>query len=109
MTIISEKEFSSRIRHILTSDPDFQKVNAVTGPGRSGAIAAAYASYILNIPFIPYGQQHQNINGLLLIIDTARQTGKTMNKAEKKYCKNTKIIVVCYEEPPRVTFWYEHV
>ena len=54
--IISEAEFAERIREAL-SDPQYEAAAWVTGPGRSGAVAAVYASHILHIPFVPYGQE----------------------------------------------------
>jgi adenine/guanine phosphoribosyltransferase-like PRPP-binding protein len=81
------------------------EADCVTGPGRSGAVAAAYASHYLRIPFIPYGKKKPKKFDKMLIIDTARQSGKTLRKAEKKYANS--IVIAVYEEPPRVAFWYE--
>ena len=106
MRIVSEAEFSSRMRELL-ADPATSDVGAVTGPGRSGALAAVYASNMLRVPFIPYGQKHPSQLGRLLIIDTARQSGATLRKAERKYQGETPLVLVAYEEPPRVAFWYE--
>ncbi|WP_156928604.1 hypothetical protein [Bradyrhizobium sp. th.b2] len=41
--IVSEQEFASRLRIVL-QDYRLDDVGAVTGPGRSGAIAAVYTS-----------------------------------------------------------------
>ena len=105
MRIVSEAEFNSRIRLLLSAVND--NVGAVTGPGRSGAVAAVYASHLLGVPFIPFGQKHPSHLGRLLIVDTARQSGATMRKAERRYACETPLSLVCYEEPPRVAFWYE--
>jgi adenine/guanine phosphoribosyltransferase-like PRPP-binding protein len=104
--IVSEAEFSERLLLVLSSN-NLEHVGAVTGPGRSGAVAAVYASHILGIPFIPYGQRHPLHLGRLLIIDTARESGATLRKAERKYQGMTPLVLVAFEEPPRVAFWYE--
>ncbi len=101
MGVVSENEFAQKIKCLL------KDVNAdwVTGPGRSGAVAAVYASHILRIPFIPFGSRAPS--GKLLIIDTATESGKTLRKAARKYFNNETIILSVYNEPPRVAFWYE--
>lgn len=101
MIIVSEKEF----RQVFEKKLAGTKAGAVTGPGRSGAIAAVYASYFLEIPFIPYGQKCPDTLTPLLIVDTTRKTGKTLRRAEKKYPGSTSIYA--FDEPPRVHFWYE--
>lgn len=106
--IISEAEFKARLNEVLSAFSFVMgSVGAVTGPGRSGAIAAVYASHMLHIPFIPYGQKHPEHLGRLLIVDTARESGATLRKAERKYEGCTPLVIVAYEEPPRVVFWYE--
>lgn len=105
MRIVSEAEFAERIRELL-QDPRFDQCGSVTGPGRSGAIAAVYASHILRIPFIPYGAEPPAKLGRLLIVDTATETGQTIQRASKRYNDEAEILV-CYHEPPRVAFWYE--
>lgn len=105
MTTITESQFSERLRSMLVG----AKVGAVTGPGRSGAVASVYASHLLSVPFIPYGQKHPQHLGRLLIVDTARQSGATLRKAERKYAGTSPLVVVAYEEPPRVHFWYEEL
>lgn len=106
MQIISETDFADRLRTIL-SDTALDDVGAVTGPGRSGAVASVYASHMLGVPFIPYGQKHPEHLGRLLLIDTARQSGATMRKAERRYAGTTPLVLIAFEEPPRVAFWYE--
>lgn len=104
--VVSEREFETRLRDCLMAVVR-DEIGSVTGPGRSGAIAAVYASHILGVPFIPYGQKHPSHLGRLLIVDTARESGATLRKAERKYIAAAPLVVVAYEEPPRVMFWYE--
>lgn len=99
--IVSEEEFAKVIRRKLSG----VQADCVMGPGRSGAIAAVYASHILNIPFIPQGQLVPAGLPRLLIIDTASETGKTLRKAQRRYPGSTAMAI--YNEPPRVIFWYE--
>lgn len=103
--IVSEAEFASELR-IALQEHNVDSVGAVTGPGRSGAIAAVYTSHMLHIPFIPYGQLCPE-KFRLLIIDTARESGRTLRKAARWYRKANPIVIAVYEEPPRVAFWYE--
>lgn len=105
MRIITEVEFDERIRHML-SDPFYDDVAWVTGPGRSGAVASVYASHILHVPFVPYGSFARDL-GRPLVIDTARESGSTMRKAMRRYGDCKPMECVCFEEPPRVAFWYE--
>lgn len=111
MRIVTEPEFSERIRAILKVSPILPVCNTrfgcVTGPGRSGAIASVYASHILRIPFIPFGQEIPEALQPVLIIDTARASGETLRKAAVKYRYADPRVVACFEEPPRVGFWYE--
>ncbi len=103
--IVSEAEFDIKLRYILSCH-DLEDIGAVTGPGRSGAVAAVYTSHLIGVPFIPYGSQCPE-KFRLLIIDTARQSGATMRKAERRYSYANPLSLVCFEEPPRVAFWYE--
>jgi hypothetical protein len=109
MRIISEAEFAERmgrLDHDLFCFHD-SFPGWVTGPGRSGAIAAVYASHLLSIPFVPYGSSAPIGLGSVLIVDTARQSGRTLRKAERRYEAAQPIVWVAFEEPPRVAFWYE--
>lgn len=107
MTTVAEAEFAERLRAVLSSTSATADVGAVTGPGRSGAVAAVYASHMLGVPFIPYGQKAPTHLGRLLIVDTARESGATLRKAERRYSGTTPLVLVAFEEPPRVHFWYE--
>jgi len=102
--IITEAEFRLKLQEFLIGCP----AKWVTGPGRSGAIAAVYASYLLKIPYVPYGCTPHIYSGYpVLVIDTARNTGRTMRKAIRRYLAYSPIECVLFEEPPRVRFWYE--
>lgn len=106
MRIIPEQEFRRRLATVLAC-ADTNGIGAVMGPGRSGAVAAVYASHMLGVPFIPYGFPHPAHLGRLLIIDTARESGRTLRKAARKYEPAKPVVIAVYEEPPRVAFWYE--
>lgn len=101
--IVWEPEFRIHLHELLSGC----NARAVTGPGRSGAISSVYASHILSVPWIPYGQPCPAKLWPLLIIDTARKTGATLRKAERLYGDGPVIILWAYDEPPRVRFWYE--
>ena len=106
MRIITEPEFHARLVEILAALP-VTDIGSVTGPGRSGAIASVYASHLLGVPFIPFGSRCPLNLGRLLIVDTARESGATLRKAERRYADAHPVVVACFEEPPRVAFWYE--
>jgi hypothetical protein len=63
----------------------------------------------LGVPFIPYGSRCPTHLRRLLIIDTARESGRTLRKAEQRYRDADPIVVACFEKPPSVAFWYEAV
>lgn len=106
--IISEAEFATRLRNVLERHKYYTVVcGAVTGPGRSGAIAAVYASHLLGLPFIPFGARCPPRLHRLLLIDTARESGRTLRKAARRYANARPVVIVAFEEPPRVAFWYE--
>lgn len=105
MRIVSEAEFAQRIYSISAEVPG--DVGWVTGPGRSGAVAAVYASHLLGIPFVPYGSSAPLALGRCLLVDTARESGRTLRKAERRYQDADPFVWVGFEEPPRVAFWYE--
>lgn len=100
--IVSEEELRARVAERLLG----MDVKAVTGPGRSGAIASVYASHYLGIPWIPYGQSCPDKLRPLLLIDTARWTGATIRKATVRYGPRVTVVTL-FDEPPMVRFWYE--
>lgn len=106
--IVSEEEFGQVLRDTL-GQPEYQEFRAVTGPGRSGAVAAVYASHFLRIPFIPYKARMDSVPAILpmLIIDTASLSGKTLRKAGSHYRLVAHKSLALFMEPPRVHFWYE--
>lgn len=75
--IISAEEFSQRLRVAVQGI----QARAVTGPGRSGAIASVYASHMLGIPWLPFGAKCPEHLRPLLIIDTASKHGRTLRRA----------------------------
>jgi len=100
--IVSEAEFRSRLVTKLT--PFIGVFDYVVGPGRSGAVAAVYASHFLGIPFVPYKCKAV---GNPLVVDTASMTGRTIRKASRVYDNATGCFM--YLEGPRVKFWYEEL
>jgi hypothetical protein len=105
MRIITEREFAWTLKQALDNLPP--GIGSVTGPGRSGAIAAVYASHWQGVPFIPYGAIAPAHLGRLLVVDTAQQTGATIRKAVRRYAYADPHALTIYNEPPRVVFWYE--
>lgn len=106
MRVVTEEEFANAFAGALDDTVDAALCGCVTGPGRSGAVAAVYASHRLGIPFIPYGQAIPN-GWRVLIVDTASESGKTLRKAARRYEAADPVVVFAYCEPPRVMFWYE--
>ena len=102
--VITEELFRTLIREKL-SNYDANYFKSVSGPGRSGAIASVYASYILGIPFIPFGQKVPHKLNPHLVIDTAEMTGKTLKKAAIKMGTGYKIAVI--RETHKRYFWFE--
>lgn len=109
MKIITEQQFRERLLAVLNHKEPTTGMNllkyfgCVTGPGRSGAIAAVYASHYLGIPYIPLCGT--GFKQPVLVIDTAKDSGKTLRKAKKKV--GAQIGFALFNEPPRVKFWYE--
>lgn len=104
--IVSESEFHEKVKAV-TQNMQAANYGCVTGPGRSGAIAAVYVSHKLGIPFIPYGQDIPAKLQPVLVVDTASWTGRTARKAARRY--NTPSWIAFYKERPveMVKFWYE--
>lgn len=107
MRTVSEEEFrAALLQRLQWLESVAARPRAVTGPGRSGAIAAVYASHMLGIPFLPFGQPGPHP---LLIVDTARKSGATLRKAVRRYDAMgvPSGALAVFHEPPRVRFWYE--
>ena len=83
------------------------EIGSVTGLGRKGAAATVHASHHLGVPLLPSGSRCPTHLGRLPIIDTARERGAALRKAERRYAEVNPLVVACFEEPPRVAFWYE--
>lgn len=103
---VSEPEFADRMRQCAPPErPDF-----VTGPGRSGTVAAVYASYLLGVPFVPWDCPHPG--GRVLIVDTAAMTGRTIRKAAARYARRYPAVdtfVAFSESDQRHHFWFERM
>jgi hypothetical protein len=102
---IDEGRFITALQAALATFP--HPFGAVTGPGRSGAVAASYASYLTGRPFVPFGQPFP---GPVLVIDTATMSGQTLRKAVRKVEKTGSIAygLAVYASPvDRYHFWYE--
>ncbi len=108
---INEAHFSIQLRKVSR---DFVKPQFVTGPGRSGAIAAVYYSHLAGVPFIPWGQYpempHTVFSENFLVIDTSSMSGKTLRKAVSKYeARGYNAFGIAVFDVPGVhnKFWYE--
>jgi hypothetical protein len=101
---VGEAEFRAKVR-ALPKEMAAQ-YDCVTGPGRSGAVAAVYVSHWLGLPFLPWGSKVPVSLPRVLVVDTATWTGATIRKAMRKYGAGC---VVFYVEGPgaMVRFWYE--
>ena len=105
--VISEAEFAERaFEWARCMAPS---VAAVTGPGRSGAVASVYLSHMLGVPFLPFKAMGDIGESPILIVDTAIQSGRTLRKVVSWYERRNKNVIshAFYNEPPRVRFWYE--
>lgn len=60
----------------------------VTGPGRSGHVAAVYASHYLGMPFKPHKAGNYDNDRSCLVVDTVEYTGGTIRKAVSWYERN---------------------
>lgn len=112
--IVQEVEFREVFTKALDEALRLRELNNlpdlkfVTGPGRSGAIAAVYASHHLGLPFVPFKARPE---GRMLVVDTAVYTGKTLRKASKWYNDAPYVYAFNQERNPasRVKFWYEEL
>lgn len=84
-TVVTHDQFEQRLVEVL--QPLHGLFVAVTGPGRSGALAAVYASHYLKIPYVvpKNTAMLERSLGKLLIIDTALYTGKTLRRLSNWY------------------------
>lgn len=101
--MIDENQFSQMMKESLSDLKG--KVLFVTGPGRSGAVAAVYASYYLGAAYVPYGHQVPN-KGTMLVVDTIEQSGATLRKAAKRY-PGCIVRSICGKKDTREHFWFE--
>ena len=102
--IVSEEEFRKKFTEALDKAP---LCDYVVGPGRSGAVAAVYASHYLGIPFVPY--KHFIEGKKALVVDTARASGETLRKASRIYGDAPYVFAVDEELTGHVKFWYEEL
>lgn len=107
--VVTEERFSAALTAALDKlHRSGSTFGSVTGPGRSGAVAAVYASHKEGVPFIPFGQPCPDNLRPLLIIDTAAKSGRTLRKAGARYGHSGPVhTLAVFCEPPRVRFWYE--
>ena len=89
-----ERVFQRRFKEVLKGVE--VEVDFVTGPGRSGAVASVYASHILGVPYKPHKCGNYSLDKRVLLVDTVKYTGKTLNKARNWYEKRGLEVVVCY-------------
>jgi adenine/guanine phosphoribosyltransferase-like PRPP-binding protein len=105
MEIVQEKDFRETFIKALDAAP---KADYVVGPGRSGAVAAVYASHHLGIPFVPFNSRMEGKKAL--VVDTAVMSGKTLRKASRRY--GNAPVVFAYDQSKighRLKFWYEEL
>jgi len=107
--VVSEPVFREALQAVLLV-VDRSAFDMVTGPGRSGAVAAVYASHRLGLPFLPFGAVPPP-STRVLVVDTVAASGRTIRKAVSKYQRMpgvTATSVVVFDHPPgRLHFWYE--
>lgn len=103
--VVQEADFRTAFTEALDKAP---KADYVVGPGRSGAVAAVYASHYLGIPMLPYKQKIPGKKAL--VVDTATMSGRTVRKASKRY--EDAPVVVAFDQVQvghRLRFWYEEL
>ena len=110
--VISEEEFRYKIEqyHSYLREPKWRSGTVVTGPGRSGAVAATYVSHFAGIPFTPYGVELPSSIDHVIVVDTATNSGRTLRKAVREYNQNHSVTPIAfYDERSfgRLKFWYE--
>ena len=105
MRIITETEFRRELE--LKLQPYKGLIQSVSGPGRSGAIAAVYASYILGVPFVPEGYDIAPNLYPHLVVDTASKSGRTLRKYMRRKATSFGLAVFDETVTNRLYFWYE--
>lgn len=103
--MISEADFIDRLKLVL-EDPEFSHAEWVTGPGRTGAMAAIYASHILNVSFVAYGHRPK-ANGYVLVMDILNDNPRTMRRALKHYDICRPIPCIVFPEIENEGLWFE--
>lgn len=105
MTLITEAAFQERIEEALADRHG--KFAWVMGPGRSGAIAAIYASHILNIPWVPYGFLPR-AKGKGLLIDIAHTNALCLNRAVRRYRTRETETLLLFHTPDAIpVLWFQ--
>lgn len=112
--VIAEFQFREDLEKRMDTFIEGRAINlpwkGVTGPGRSGAVASVYVSYLVGLPYLPWGVQLPKSMAPVLVVDTVRDTGKTLKKACSSLVKkgiNCETFVV-YDKPAQhLSFWYE--
>lgn len=107
---ISEDEWKQEFFKVLEGvDP--AKFDFVTGPGRSGAVAAVYASHKLGIPFKPHKAGNYKDDSAVLVVDTVEYTGKTIRKAKSWYERKGLLVETAFaikeQRGHYFKMWYE--
>ena len=112
--IITEPEFRAKVLSLKEKACQGSSPEAplfVTGPGRSGAIASVYASHLWGAAFLPFGEIPDCPPEDILVVDTAKNTGRTLRKAARRYPGCWQIAF--YDEgvsgsAQGIHFWYEN-
>jgi adenine/guanine phosphoribosyltransferase-like PRPP-binding protein len=107
---MTEQEWREHFFRAL-DDIEASQFDFVTGAGRSGAVAAVYASHYLGLPFKPHKSGNYTDDSAVLIVDTVEYTGKTLRKAKSWYERKGLIAVTAYaikeEHGHYFKMWYE--
>lgn len=105
MNFVEEIDFRLTLQVTLGCIPR-DRYSFVTGPGRSGAVAAVYASHLLGIPYLPH-KVRKITDGSILVVDTAVASGNTIRKCAKWYGGADYRYMYDQTKCGRVKFWYE--
>lgn len=108
---VTEVEFAEAVRsHGMTRfTREYPgEYRSVTGPGRSGAVAAVYVSHATGLPFVPFGQRGP---APVLVVDTTAKSGRTMRAAlrrvERLSGDAAPVLIIPPKPGERLKFWYE--